>query len=359
VTDGGLIGYGTSVGAGNWGNTHQNYTTTYTTEAPYAALNLKVDKLLLDASVREDYGTARGTHAGGTSGVYDVNGDGIISAPEQSVNFIDYAHATPINYNTSFTSYSLGANYLYTKNLSLFARYSRGGSEDGTRAIGSPLITAGGGAVSHDATIAETKQAEAGVKFRTREVVPGQLEFFLTAFQAKAAEVANDPTRATRGLNPVFSNDYKSSGLEIEAAYGYGDFSLRANATYQNSKIDYSSSAGNIGHKPQRTPDFMFTLSPVYRISRFTVGGSLVEVSQSYAGDDNTLIQPAYSYVNSFAGYELAKGLTLSLSVNNLFNQIGITEVDSGRVAGPTGQQAISARSITGRTLSASLKYSF
>ncbi|MFI5335667.1 MAG: TonB-dependent receptor domain-containing protein [Opitutales bacterium] len=358
-TEGGLISYGTSVGPGNWGNTHQNYDLTYTTEAPHASLGLKVEKLLIDASVREDFATARGTHAGGTAGAYDINGDGKISVPEQTVNFIDYASATPINYNTSFISYSVGANYLFTRNVSVFARYSRGGSEDGSRAVGSSLITSSGGAASHDATIAEAKQTEVGFKWRVKDVVPGQLEFFLTAFQATAAEVANDPTRVSKGLSPIFSNDYKSTGFDLEGGYAYGGLTVRLNATQQDSKIDYSSTAGNVGHRPQRTPDLMFTLTPSYRFGRVTVGGSFVEVSQSYAGDDNTLVQPAYNYTNLFAGYELAKGLTLSLSVNNVFNQIGITEVDSGRETGLNGQQVIQARSITGRTVSATLKYAF
>jgi outer membrane receptor protein involved in Fe transport len=206
--------------------------------------------------------------------------------------------------------------------------------------------------------VAETKQAEMGAKYRTKHWVPGQLEFFGTVFMAKAAEVGNDPTRPARGLSPVFSNDYKSSGLEFEAAYGYGGFSLRANVTYQHSRIDTSSTAANVGHRPQRTPDAMFTVSPMYHVGHLTLGGALNGVSRSYAGDDNTLVQPGYMYVNLSAGYEIARGLTVSLSANNLFNTIGITEVDSGRINRPGGQ-AISARSITGRTVAVSLKYAF
>jgi outer membrane receptor protein involved in Fe transport len=357
VTDSGLIAYGTT-GYGGWGNTHQGYATTYTVAAPYADVQVKTGGFTIDGSVREDYGTARGNHFGGVNAAADVNGDGAITGPEQNVSFIDYAHPSPVNYDTNFTSYSTGVNYSATKDLSLFARYSRGGSENGQRAVGSPLLNAAGNAVSANATVAETKQAEMGAKYRTKHWVPGQLEFFGTVFMAKAAEVGNDPTRPARGLSPVFSNDYKSSGLEFEAAYGYGGFSLRANVTYQHSRIDTSSTAANVGHRPQRTPDAMFTVSPMYHVGHLTLGGALNGVSRSYAGDDNTLVQPGYMYVNLSAGYEIARGLTVSLSANNLFNTIGITEVDSGRINRPGGQ-AISARSITGRTVAVSLKYAF
>jgi outer membrane receptor protein involved in Fe transport len=51
------------------------------------------------------------------------------------------------------------------------------------------------------------------------------------------------------------------------------------------------------------------------------------------------------------------KNLTFTLGVNNIFNTIGITEIDSGR-NGRNGD-VISARSIPGRTVSVSAKYSF
>ena len=52
----------------------------------------------------------------------------------------------------------------------------------------------------------------------------------------------------------------------------------------------------------------------------------------------------------AFAAHELAENLTLTLSVNNLFNTLGYTEINDGRMA---------ARSINGRSAKVGLKYQF
>jgi len=53
--------------------------------------------------------------------------------------------------------------------------------------------------------------------------------------------------------------------------------------------------------------------------------------------------------VNMFASYAVTANLKASIAGNNIFNAIGITEVDGANVA----------RSINGETFSGSLKYSF
>jgi outer membrane receptor protein involved in Fe transport len=54
--------------------------------------------------------------------------------------------------------------------------------------------------------------------------------------------------------------------------------------------------------------------------------------------------------VNAFANYRVTEKATLSLSVNNLFNKIGYTEVEGDGHA---------ARSISGRAAKVSLSYAF
>src|SRR3546814_9282051 len=65
-----------------------------------------MDKLTLDASVRQDYGNADGSFAGTTQASnFDVNGDGIIQQTERSVSLVDVANQNPVNYDWSYTSY--------------------------------------------------------------------------------------------------------------------------------------------------------------------------------------------------------------------------------------------------------------
>ena len=44
---------------------------------------------------------------------------------------------------------------------------------------------------------------------------------------------------------------------------------------------------------------------------------------------------PGYAYVNAVARVSLTKGLSLSINANNLFDTIGVTEVEgNGNIAG-------------------------
>ena len=82
------------------------------------------------------------------------------------------------------------------------------------------------------------------------------------------------------------------------------------------------------------------------------IGATLSGTTKAYAQDDNQVVLPGYTVVNLFAAYEVAENLTLSLSVNNLFDTVGYTEAE--------GQNALYvARSINGRSAKATLKYSF
>jgi len=57
-----------------------------------------------------------------------------------------------------------------------------------------------------------------------------------------------------------------------------------------------------------------------------------------------------YTVVNAFVNYQAMKNLTIGLGVNNLANTIGYTEIEGDGHA---------ARSINGRTVKASLRYTF
>jgi nucleoside-diphosphate-sugar epimerase len=69
----------------------------------------------------------------------------------------------------------------------------------------------------------------------------------------------------------------------------------------------------------------------------FNVGGSgeisikalaekVIATTKSYAQDDNKLVMPGYAYVNPFLSFELTKGLSATVNVNNVFDTIGIND---------------------------------
>jgi len=137
LSQNGLYAYGVPA----WGNCcTRNYDTQYNVSAPYASVSVEVsEKLSLEGGVRFDMGKVSGSFAGSSQVAYDVNNDGVISAPETSVSAINNAAPTAVNYDYNYTSYSFGANYLLSTSQSLFARTSRGASAKADRILFSGL----------------------------------------------------------------------------------------------------------------------------------------------------------------------------------------------------------------------------
>jgi len=343
MTDNGLVAYGVPY----WGNCcTRSYNTTYDTNAPYASLSWENDNLNVDASIRYDSGKAFGNYAGAVQSLnFDVNQDGVISTPEKSVSVMDNANPSVVNYTWSYVSYSLGANYAFSDDLAAFARYSRGGRANADRLLFGK-VKADGSVSSQDA-VDMVNQAEVGVKYRGDNI-----SVFATFFYAKTDE-QNFEATSQRFVDRTF----KAKGLELEAVYQNDGLNLRGSMTYTNAKI--SKDALNValeGNRPRRQAKLIYTFTPSYSYDRFTVGANVIGTTSSYAQDDNQLVMPAYAQVNAFAYVEIVEGLQVSLNANNLFDVIGLTESEEGSIP---ANNVIRARAIAGRSVTATLKYSF
>ncbi|MDC7696102.1 TonB-dependent receptor [Asticcacaulis sp. DXS10W] len=345
LSQNGLFAYGVPV----WGNCcTRHYDVQYDIVAPYVIASGEWGKLTLEASVRQDEGKARGTYAASTQMAnFDVNGDGVISNPEKSVSFVNYAAAKPVNYNWSYTSYSLGANYRATDNLSYFARYSKGARANADRLLFGKVRD--DGSVSREDAIDFVKQTEAGVKYRS-----GPLSLFATAFAATTEEQNFEATS-----QKFFDRVYEAKGIEFEGAYRIGNLSLNGGATYTKAEITKDAlSPTAVGKRPRRQAEWVFQFTPTYKIDKLEFGANFVGTTDAYAQDDNKLVMPGYVQTNLFADYSLTEDLTVSLNVNNAFDVLGITEVEEGAIT-DNATNYVRARAINGRTSTISLKYRF
>ncbi len=340
ITESGQYAYGVPV----WGNCCQvEYNSSYDINAPYAAVEFEAsENLNIDASFRIDNGKVRGVGAGGKQASLDVNNDGVISPIEESVSVIDLAKKNPVNYDYDYTSYSIGANYKLNNNQAIFARYSSGASAKADRAI---FPSASYLSLGNPKDV--INQAELGWKQKMKS---GGL--FVTAFYAATTEEGG--FEAT--TQEVIENDYTALGLEIEGAFKFGDFSIRGAVTYTNAEI---TSGDNDGKTPRRQPDLMYNIIPTYSFgNNHAIGLSIIGQSDAFAQDNNELVMPAYMILNGFVTIGLTDGLTLSLNANNLLDTIGITESEEGSIT--EGQiNYLRARSITGRSVSGTVRYSF
>ena len=348
-TDNGRV----AAGAFFFGNCcRRAYNIDYDVNAPFASIAYDGDKLNLDASIRYDAGKARGTvNIDGPVAPVDLDRNGTISPAEARTTVLNLANPTPINYNYNYTSYSFGANYRFTDAVAGFARYSRGARANADRiAIGPALNTTTGGLVDKDAAIDVVKQSEIGVKYRQNG-----LSLFATAFYARAEEQNFDQNRPVG--QQFVDRTYRSYGLELETAYRAGPISVTASGTYTDSKIKKDAlNATTVGNRPKRQAKFVYNITPQVDIDKFTIGANVVGTSSSFTQDSNLLRLPGFTQVNAFLSVRPIERVQLSINANNVFNVNGFTEAEEDSIP---ANGVVRARSINGRTISASVKVEF
>lgn len=361
LTTAGLTGYNNQWG----GCCARDIDAHYSNTAPYMALNLEVGEFDFEGALRRDNFRGRGSYAGGKQvvGGSDVDGNGTIEGAEKNVYLVDNVNRSPINYDTSYTSYSLGGNYRFNRDLSVFARISKGGRAIADRLLFSPFVNAATGALTSGLekyAVATVKQKELGVKYRGK-FENGNYGLFATLFQTTTEEYDYDQTRT---VGPKLNvKGFKANGLELESALSWGHFAINANAVYTDQTVtkDLVGDATNnstVGKTPGGQPKLMYSLSPRYTLGPVTFGATVWGQSAVWNNDFDTAQVAGRAIVNSFVSYQVNDKTTVNLNVSNLFNKIA----SSGGVGGPNtlnGQQVVELRPEAGRTASVSLRYAF
>ncbi|WP_404343724.1 TonB-dependent receptor [Pseudoalteromonas mariniglutinosa] len=341
-SDNGLYAYGTPF----WGDCCQrDYDTEYDTRAPYIAFSTKFGDLSIDASARYDSGEARGNYTGSTVSAVDMNRDGNISIPEQTVFGLDISNPSIVNYDWHYSSYSVGANYQIDASLATFARLSKGGRANADRLLFGKVQA--DGSVAKEDAVDEVNQFEVGVKKRF-----DSLSVFATAFYAETEEQNFEATSQT-----FFDREYEAKGIEIESTYFLNAWDFRGNLTWTDAEIAKDALAPElVGNTPRRQADLIYSLMARYNFDKGSAGLSFIGTTDAYAQDNNDLKFDGYTQVNGFVSYDLSDNLNLALNVNNLFDTLGITEAEEGTIP---DNNIIRARTINGRTTSITLKYLF
>ena len=344
LSENGLYAYGVPF----WGNCcSRNYDTSYNTSAPY--LNVSVDatdNLSFEGGIRFDMGKVTGSFAGNSQTVFDINNNGVISAPESSVSAINTSNTTAVNYDYDYVSYSIGANYTLSSKQSFFGRISRGASAKADRILFSGLDYLDGKKIN---ALDFLTQAELGYK---QKFSKGYV--FATLFQAKTDEqVGFEATQPT----VLKKNNYKSLGLELETAYDVtNNFNLRGGLTYTKAEITNGADQGN---EPRRQPKMMYNFIPSLRFTKTnTVGLSFIGQTKAFAQDSNKLVMNGFVLVNGFVEVAITKGLSINISGNNLLDTLAITEVEEGNITDNTVNY-VRARPFPGRSISTAISYRF
>jgi outer membrane receptor protein involved in Fe transport len=345
VTQNGYLAYGVE---------RRTIKTDYAINAPFASANYRTGRLSIGASVRYEFGTAKGSIFGAELGdgrvgtaVRDVNRDGIITGPEANVGIIPLDRPAPVDYSFNYLSYSTGINFRIAEPLAVFARYSRGGRVNADRILFSPLVSTTDGSLDTGyAGVDFVRQVEGGVKYRK-----SNLTLNLTGFQV----VADDSNLEHDTGAPLY-REYDAKGLEFEGGYRVGPFGLTAGATYTISKVKKDRIHPELeGNVTRHQPKLIFQATPQFSTDRFSIGAVFIGSTSSYADDENEVLLPGYVTTNAFVQFRPLDHLLLSLNANNLLNVTAFTDID---IEHPETGIGLSYP-LNGRTISAAIRFDF
>jgi outer membrane receptor protein involved in Fe transport len=357
MTQGGIYGYGSTF-AGQASTVDLDAKVRVL--APYGSINWKQGKWALGASVRYDSTKTTGLAASALTGrgagfaAYDWNGNGSISRPESLTSVIPNSSPVPLNYTVNYASYSAGVNYRISPLTSVFGRYSRGGRASADNIMFTPAINFANGALANPAAgYSPVDQIELGWKWREQALTVN-----LTGFWAEAKETNLQYVASTSGIAlKTIARKYRAYGSELEASYKRGIFSLSGSVTYSHARIVADSTdATVVGNKPRRQADFIYQIIPQLQHGAWAAGVNIVGTTDSYAQDANKLKLNGYTLVSPYVAWQPYQRVTLRVNINNLFDKLALTEASDASIPA-TGVTL--ARTINGRTLSASLRYDF
>lgn len=322
-----------------------------------------VDELQLTPQLRIDGGirwqrhavdaTLRTPVAGG-----NVNLDGDpLTLYDNSVTVL--GDPRTIRYRNDAWSWTAGANYDFTDEIGVFARYSRGNSFpqfDNLREATAENIANDTGL----AATAEVDTYEGGVKIST-----GIANLYATVFHNKFDGLA---TTSLIDNVPVSSNGgAKATGVEVEGAVRPTSwFSITAAGTYLDATYrDFFTGNGtidNTGNQVQRQPKWMWRVTPAVDVDVGNLRPSIFATLQ-YTGDrfsdpENLQVLPHFYQLDAGVSLEVSQRVRLQVTGNNLTDEIGLTE-GNPRIIGGQGTGPILARPILGRSFRFSAAFEF
>ena len=346
LTNNGLLSYG------DWGSGINNGSMHSISGYFNDDVTLLDDKLHVDFGFRKEDETYNLRNGNANSGVpLPAGSAGVVQTTNNAFNGT-YQLATQTVNPSSFT---FGANYKLTPALAVYGRYAFGNNIGGT---GLPTYV---------------RLYEAGIRFGGYGLV-ATATVFHTGFNDQGHGFV-DPTNPLNAYN--FVADTKTDGLDLAADWRppvdglLHDFKVNLEGTYQKPAL------GNVrandakiqplvakadGNTPERTPKLLYSVTPAYDLPghRGQIYVRYKYVGKVYADAGNALALPSYGIVTIGANFDLSDKLNLNVSVDNVNNELGLTEGNPrDRINQSAATGYFYARGIVGTNAVASLTYKF
>ena len=244
-------------------------------------------------------------------------------------------------------AWTVGANYQFTTNLALYARYA-----DGFQTNNVDPIT-------------DVKLYEVGVRYQYGRLFQGSATVFRTVFDDQFYTFSNP-------LNPSLQQtelaDLHTKGVELDFTVRPIDwFSVNFQGVFQEPKLvnlvlDGQTQQGYEGNRPERTPAKLFTILPTIKLPHGLgeVWGRYKYVGRIFADNGNGVALPSYGVTGVGVTLNPTDRVQVAFNADNIFDVIGLTEGNPRQ--GQT--QAITdgvfyARGITGPTYGGSVTFRF
>lgn len=304
----------------------------------------------LDAGWRIEHQRANGSVANDNFG---VNLDGDPLTVYNNSTAVANGSFTPISYAHWHGSWTLGANYQFTPNMSVYARINQG-----------PHFPGFDDLRSGQANVQTIKNYQVGFKYQSRMFYTS-----LTAFRRIFNGVPYQQFTAS-GQNVTSIYGASSHGLNFTARYNpTRNLSLNLTGNWQHSVYAHYSSAA-VGTSPgfdyngnilQRQPRLQFRFTPDYDMP--TSWGDMnmfmtyTHVGFRYSDIGNSQPLPAYYTLGAGVVANVGQHLQLRLQGSNLTNQIGLTEGNARVTNSGVINGLEMVRPIFGREVFAQIKY--
>jgi outer membrane receptor protein involved in Fe transport len=354
LTNNGLLSYG-NWGAGIWSSTLNS-------TAEYFSDELAV----LDDKLRFDFGARREDvnnvlYTGNPAAIEAPVPPGTVGLAQTVGTTFDGTYART-QATTIPTSWTVGANYAFTPNFAVYARYAAGNETNGGNNLNKPT---------------RLGLSEIGLRYGGYGLVAVVTGFHTTFNDQNYAYIQPD-NLAVQGS---FTADLRINGVDVDATYrppfaGFEAFSLNVKATYQQSKlqnvflgelvnghtVNSAAASQYDGNTVQRTPQIMYAVQPTYD---FLDHWGAVYLRYEYTGKiypdaGNGFSLPGYGVLSVGANVNFTPKLNLNLNVYNVTNQLGLTE---GNPNSGVTQKVVNGyfygRGITGPNALVALTYKF
>jgi iron complex outermembrane receptor protein len=245
-----------------------------------------------------------------------------------------------VSFSDDAWSWTAGANYDFSREIGVFARYSRGNSFPQFDNIREGLTL-----------VAKVDTYEGGIKLSNRFA-----NLYATVFHNKF-----DGLATTTLINNVPNSSVggaKATGVELEGALRPTSwFSLTASGTYLDAKYrDFFTNNGlldNTGNRVQRQPKWAWRVTPAIDVNvgdyRPSIFATLQYTGDRFSDPENNQTLPNFYQLDAGVSLEVSQRVRLQVTANNLTDEIGLTE-GNPRIIGGQGTGAILARPILGRS---------